>query len=165
MMSSHRFAASVVAALISTFAFSAGSAVAQTTVTSERPASFTLDNGLQVLVIPDHRTPAVTPMVWSRAGAGEDPPGTSGIAHFLEHLMFKGTKSHPAGEFEARITSIGGNQNASTSSDYTEFHQTVSKEHLGLVMQYEADRMVNVDISEEAVRTEREVILEERRMR
>ena len=128
-------------------------------------STFTLDNGLQVVVIPDHRTPAVTHMVWYRAGAGEDPPGTSGIAHFLEHLMFKGTKSHPAGEFEARITAIGGNQNASTSSDFTEFHQSVSKDHLGLVMEYEADRMVNVDISEEAVRTEREVILEERRMR
>jgi zinc protease len=127
--------------------------------------TFTLDNGLQVVVIPDHRTPAISHMIWYRAGAGEDPPGVSGIAHFLEHLMFKGTKAHPAGEFEARINAVGGNQNASTSSDYTEFHQSVSREHLGLVMEYEADRMVNVDISEEAVRTEREVILEERRMR
>jgi zinc protease len=128
-------------------------------------STFTLTNGLQVVVIPDHRTPAVSHMVWYRAGSAEDPPGKSGIAHFLEHLMFKGTRAHPAGEFETRITEIGGNQNASTSTDYTEFHQNVSKEHLGLVMEYEADRMVNVDISEEAVKTEREVILEERRMR
>jgi zinc protease len=152
-------------ALVPILALQAAPSHAAAPILAPNVSTFTLENGLQVVVIPNHRTPAVTHMVWYRAGAGEDPPGTSGIAHFLEHLMFKGTKSHPAGEFEARITSIGGNQNASTSSDYTEFHQTVSKEHLGLVMEYEADRMVNVDISEEAVRTEREVILEERRMR
>jgi zinc protease len=151
--------------------FAAGAALSLAPAATAAPlvapaaSTFTLDNGLQVVVIPDHRTPAVSHMIWYRAGAAEDPPGKSGIAHFLEHLMFKGTRAHPAGEFERRITEIGGNQNASTSSDYTEFHQNVSKEHLGLVMEYEADRMVNVDISEEAVTTEREVILEERRMR
>src|SRR5436190_710776 len=100
MMSSHRFAASLVAAVISTFAFSAGSAVAQTTVTSERPASFTLDNGLQVLVIPDHRTPVVTQMIWYKVGSADETPGKSGLAHFLEHLMFKGTANNP----DARLT-------------------------------------------------------------
>jgi zinc protease len=154
-----------VLALLAPLALLAVPAAAEPPVVGANVSTFTLDNGLQVVVIPDHRTPAVTHMVWYRAGAGEDPPGTSGIAHFLEHLMFKGTKAHPAGEFEARINAIGGNQNASTSSDYTEFHQSVPREQLGLVMEYEADRMVNVDISDEAVRTEREVILEERRMR
>ena len=76
---------------ISTFAFSAGSALAQTTVTSERPASFTLGNGLQVVVIPDHRTPVVTQMIWYKVGSADETPGKSGLAHFLEHLMFKGT--------------------------------------------------------------------------
>ena len=90
-MSSHRFAASLVAVFISTFAFSAGSALAQTTVTSERPASFTLGNGLQVVVIPDHRTPVVTQMIWYKVGSADETPGKSGLAHFLEHLMFKGT--------------------------------------------------------------------------
>jgi zinc protease len=151
-------------AAIPALALAVGSAHAAPPVAPEA-STFTLSNGLQVVVIPDHRTPAVSHMVWYRAGSAEDPPGKSGIAHFLEHLMFKGTKAHPAGEFETRITEIGGNQNASTTADYTEFHQNVSKEHLGLVMEYEADRMVNVDISEDAVKTEREVILEERRMR
>ena len=97
-MSPHRFAAFLVAAIISV-TFSAGSAFAQTTVTSERPASFTLDNGLQVVVIPDHRTPVVTQMIWYKVGSADETPGKSGLAHFLEHLMFKGTAKHPAGEF------------------------------------------------------------------
>jgi zinc protease len=164
-MAASQHVRAVILALFSAFVFVSTSARAEAPVIGAQVTTFTLDNGLQVVVIPDHRTPAVSHMIWYRAGAAEDPPGTSGIAHFLEHLLFKGTKAHPAGEFEARIRAIGGNQNASTSNDYTEYHQSVSREHLGLVMEYEADRMVNVDISEEAVRTEREVILEERRMR
>jgi zinc protease len=128
-------------------------------------STFTLTNGLQVVVIPDRRTPAVTHMIWYRAGAGEDPPGKSGIAHFLEHLMFKGTRSHPAGEYEAKIAAVGGNQNASTSNDYTEYHQTVPRDQLRMVMDYEADRMTNVNITEDVIAAEREVIIEERRMR
>src|SRR6186713_3624472 len=98
MMSPHRFAAFLAAALIS-FPFSAGSAFAQTTVTSERPASFTLDNGLQVVVIPDRRTPVVTQMIWYKVGSADETPGKSGLAHFLEHLMFKGTAKHQPANF------------------------------------------------------------------
>src|SRR5713101_7025443 len=99
MMPTHRFAVPVFAALLSTFAISASGALAQTTVTSERPATFTLGNGLQVVVIPDHRTPVVTQMIWYKVGSADETPGKSGLAHFLEHLMFKGTSKHPAGEF------------------------------------------------------------------
>ena len=128
-------------------------------------STFTLDNGMQVVVIPDHRAPVVTHMVWYKAGSAEDPPGRSGIAHFLEHLMFKGTKNHPPGEFRNIIAGIGGNENAFTTYDYTAYHQTVAKEHLGLVMDYESDRMANLVIDDDAIATEREVIIEERRSR
>src|SRR6266849_5858453 len=97
MMSPHCLAVSLFAALLSTFALSAVGARAQTTVTSERPASFTLGNGLQVVVIPDHRTPVVTQMIWYKVGSADETPCKSGLAHFLEHLMFKGTSKHPAG--------------------------------------------------------------------
>ena len=100
-MSSHRFAVSIAAASSRRLAFSVSGALAQTTVTSERPASFTLGNGLQVVVIPDHRTPVVTQMIWYKVGSADETPGKSGLAHFLEHLMFKGTAKHPAGEFSA----------------------------------------------------------------
>ncbi len=127
--------------------------------------AFTLDNGLEVVVVPDHRAPVVTHMVWYRAGSAEDPPGRSGIAHFLEHLMFKGTTNHPAGEFSERVNEIGGNENAFTSYDYTAYYQTVAREHLGEVMAFEADRMANLVIDDTAIATEREVIIEERRSR
>jgi zinc protease len=127
--------------------------------------SFTLDNGLDVVVIPDHRAPVVTHMIWYKVGSAEDPPGKSGIAHFLEHLMFKGTKNHPPGDFRNVIAEIGGRENAFTSYDYTAYHQTVAKEHLGRMMEFEADRMANVVIDKAAIATEREVIIEERRSR
>src|SRR6476661_1852827 len=165
MMSSHRFAASLVAALISTFAFSAGSAFAQTTVTSERPASFTLDNGLQVVVIPDHRTPVVTQMIWYKVGSADETPGKSGLAHFLEHLMFKGTAKHPAGEFSQTVLRIGGNENAFTSLDYTGYFQRVPREHLAKMMEFEADRMTGLILKDENVLPERDVVLEEFNMR
>src|SRR5215204_96641 len=165
MMSSHRFAASLVAALIATFAFSAGSAVAQTTVTSERPASFTLDNGLQVLVIPDRRTPVVTQMIWYKVGSADETPGKSGLAHFLEHLMFKGTAKHPAGEFSQTVLKIGGNENAFTSTDYTGYFQRVPREQLGKMMEFEADRMTGLILKDENVLPERDVVLEEYNMR
>src|ERR1043166_7076648 len=129
-MSSHRFAASLVAAFISTFAFSAGSAFAQTTVTSERPASFTLDNGLQVVVIPDHRTPVVTQMIWYKVGSADETPGKSGLAHFLEHLMFKGTAAHPAGEFSKTVLRIGGSETAFPPPNYPGSSRRVPREHL-----------------------------------
>lgn len=128
-------------------------------------SSFVLDNGLEVVVIPDHRAPVVTHMIWYKAGSIEDPPGKSGIAHFLEHLMFKGTPNHPQDEFQDRVSELGGNQNAFTSYDYTAYHQTVSRDHLGLMMEFEADRMANLVIDEGDISTEREVIIEERRSR
>ena len=128
-------------------------------------AATRLDNGLDVVVIPDHRAPVVTHMLWYRNGSADDPIGKSGIAHFLEHLMFKGTKNHPAGEFSELIADLGGQENAFTSNDYTAYFQRVAKEHLRLCMDYEADRMSNLVLSDEVVAPERDVVLEERRMR
>ena len=124
--------------------------------------TFTLANGLQVVVIPDHRAPVVTHMVWYRVGAADDPLGKSGIAHFLEHLMFKGTKAHPEGEFSSRVEAVGGDDNAFTTEDYTAYHQTVARQHLKLMMEFEADRMANLEITDAALLPERQVILEER---
>src|SRR3979411_1657913 len=165
MMSSHRFAASLVAALISTFTFSAGSAFAHTTVTSEPPASFTLDNGLQVVVIADHRTPVVTQMIWYKVGSADETPGKSGLAHFLEHMMFKGTSKHPVGEFSQTVLRIGGNENAFTSTDYTGYFQRVPREQLAKMMEFEADRMTGLILKDENVLPERDVVLEEFNMR
>jgi zinc protease len=128
-------------------------------------STFTLDNGLQVVVIPDHRSPTVTHMVWYKAGSADEVPGKSGIAHFLEHLMFKGTSTHPEGEFSAKVSEIGGDENAFTTEDYTAYHQNIAKQYLGLMMSYEADRMENLILDDKAVTPERQVILEERRMR
>src|SRR5271163_3173571 len=139
-------------------------------VSSASPAAgvgvvdFRLDNGLTVVVIPDHRAPVVTHMVWYRNGSADDPPGKSGIAHFLEHLMFKGTRAHPQGEFSLRIAEIGGQENAFTSNDYTAYFQRVAKEHLGAMMEFEADRMTGLVLTDEIVAPERDVVLEERRM-
>ncbi|WP_343316055.1 pitrilysin family protein [Brucella sp. BE17] len=132
---------------------------------SDGISSFTLDNGLKVVVIPDHRAPVVTQMVWYHVGSADEAPGVSGIAHFLEHLMFKGTKNHPAGEFSGKVASIGGQENAFTSYDYTAYYQRVSPEALEMIMDFESDRMQHLILNEEAVTTERQVILEERRMR
>jgi zinc protease len=127
--------------------------------------TFTLANGLQVVVVPNHRVPAVTQMVWYKVGAADDPRGTSGIAHFLEHLMFKGTKAIPAGEFAARIAATGGRDNAFTTEDYTAFYETVDRDKLDMVMRMEADRMTGLVLDDSVVLPERDVILEERRMR
>lgn len=124
-----------------------------------------LPNGLEVVVIPDHRTPVVTHMLWYRNGAADDPIGKSGIAHFLEHLMFKGTAKHKAGEFSEVVSDLGGQENAFTSMDYTAYFQRVAKEHLDVMMQFEADRMQNLILSDEVVLPERDVVIEERRMR
>jgi len=132
---------------------------------AKNATSFTLDNGLQVVVIPDHRAPIVTHMVWYKAGAADERPGESGIAHFLEHLMFKGTKDHPEGEFSKVVNSVGGDENAFTTDDVTAYHQDVAKQHLATMMAFEADRMANLVLDEAAVATEREVILEERSSR
>jgi zinc protease len=123
-----------------------------------------LENGLQIVVIPDHRTPVVTHMVWYQNGSADDPPGKSGIAHFLEHLMFKGTKAHPKG-FSDLVAELGGQENAFTAYDYTAYFQRVAKEHLGAMMAFEADRMTGLILTDEVVAPERDVVLEERRMR
>lgn len=125
-------------------------------------SEFTLDNGTRVIVIPDRRAPVVTHMIWYKVGSADDPPGKSGIAHFLEHLLFKGTKNVPQGEFSAAVSEIGGQENAFTSSDYTAYYQKVSPEALKTMMTYEADRMRNVILSDEVIYPERDVILEER---
>src|SRR3990170_3021549 len=90
---------------------------------------FTLANGLEVVVIPDRRTPVVTHMIWYRVGSADEEPGKSGIAHFLEHLMFKGTEKNPAGKFSEILAQLGGQENAFTSQDYTAYFQRVSREH------------------------------------
>ena len=130
-----------------------------------KASQFKLQNGMQVVVIPDHRAPVVTHMLWYRVGGTDDPQGHSGLAHFFEHLMFKGTKTVPPGELSKIVARNGGQDNAFTSYDYTAFFERIAKDRLPLVMQLEADRMVNLDLSEKNVRTERDVVLEERRTR
>jgi zinc protease len=132
---------------------------------SQRVSEFKLRNGLHVLVIPDHRAPVVTQMIWYKIGAADEPPGSSGIAHFLEHLMFKGTDRIPTGQFSKTIARNGGEDNAFTNHDVTAYFQRVAKDRLPLVMEMEADRMANLRLTEEDVATERKVILEERRTR
>lgn len=124
--------------------------------------NFLLSNGMEVVVIPDHRAPVVTHMVWYKVGSADEPPGKSGIAHFFEHLMFKATKNHPAGEFDRKVAEIGGDGNAFTSNDYTAYVQTVSPAALPTMMAYESDRMRNLVLTDEVIVPERDVILEER---
>src|SRR5215813_11937085 len=126
---------------------------------------FVLANGLEVVVIPDHRVPVVTHMIWYKVGSADEPPGKSGIAHFLEHLMFKGTAKNPAGRFSQTLATIGGQENAFTSTDYTAFFQRVAREHLPMVMAFEADRMTGLVLSDANVLPERDVVLEEYNMR
>src|SRR5215203_1836918 len=123
-----------------------------------------LDNGLEVVVIPDRRAPVVTHMIWYKVGAADEPTGKSGIAHFLEHLMFKGTERNPGG-FSKQVSELGGQENAFTSYDYTAYFQRVSREHLGTMMGYEADRMTGLALTDAVVDPERNVVLEERKMR
>ena len=130
-----------------------------------RVHEFRLANGLHVVVIPDHRAPVVTQMVWYKVGAADEPPGSSGIAHFLEHLMFKGTDKIPTGQFSKIIARNGGEDNAFTNHDVTSYFQRVAKDRLATVMEMEADRMVNLRLTEDDVKTERDVIREERRSR
>lgn len=129
------------------------------------PETFKLDNGMDVVVVPDHRAPVVVHMVWYKVGAADEPRGKSGIAHFLEHLMFKGTDKIPPGEFSKIVAANGGRDNAFTSQDYTAYFQVVARDRLPLVMEMEADRMVNLRLDPKDVATERQVILEERRQR
>lgn len=129
---------------------------------AETVTDFTLRNGLQVVVIEDHRAPVATQMIWYRVGAADEPIGHSGIAHFLEHLMFQGTDKVSAGQFSATVERQGGDDNAFTSWDYTSYFQRIATDRLDLMMEMEADRMRNLRLTEDDVTTEREVILSER---
>ncbi len=131
----------------------------------EAVTTFTLDNGMDVVVVEDHRAPVVQHMVWYRAGSADEPIGSSGVAHFLEHLLFKGTDTLAPGEFSATVAANGGNDNAFTSYDYTAYFQRVAADRLELMMQMESDRMRNIRLSEDDIATERDVILEERNQR
>jgi zinc protease len=131
----------------------------------EPVTTFTLDNGLKVVVIEDHRAPVVVQMIWYRVGAADEPPGHSGIAHFLEHLMFKGTEKVAPNAFSGIVEAQGGDDNAFTSWDYTAYFQRIAADRLDLVMEMEADRMRNLRLTEDDVATERQVILEERSQR
>jgi len=128
-------------------------------------ADFTLPNGLELVVIPDHRAPVVTHMIWYKVGAADETPGKSGLAHFLEHLMFKGTAKHPAGQFSKVVSRLGGRENAFTAYDYTGYFQRVPSEKLKTVMEFEADRMTGLQLTDAVVLPERDVILEEQNQR
>jgi zinc protease len=132
---------------------------------AQEVTSFKLDNGMDIVVIEDHRAPVVIQMVWYRTGSSDEAPGHSGIAHFFEHLMFKATDNLAAGEFTATVEAQGGNDNAFTSNDYTAYFQRVASDRLDLVMRMEADRMRDLQLTKEVLETEREVILEERAQR
>ena len=127
--------------------------------------SFSLENGMRVVVVEDHRAPVVTHMVWYRAGASDENSGKSGIAHLLEHLLFKETENVENGEFSQTVAALGGSDNAFTSQDYTAYYQRVSKQYLDLMMYYESDRMKNLKISELDFNTEVKVVIEERSQR
>ena len=128
-------------------------------------ADYTLDNGLELVVIPDHRAPVVTHMIWYKVGSADETAGKSGLAHFLEHLMFKGTAKNPAGRFSQVVARIGGQENAFTSTDYTAYFQRVPSGDLKRVMEFEADRMTGLQLTDAVVLPERDVILEEENMR
>lgn len=159
-MISRPFLSTALAVLISTVA-----ATAQEQPKTDEVSNFLLGNGLEVVVIPDRRAPVVTHMLWYKVGGSDEEPGKSGIAHFFEHLMFKGTKNHPPGEFGKRVAEIGGQENAFTSNDYTAYFQQVSPDALETMMSYEADRMRNLILTDAVIGPERDVILEERNSR
>ncbi len=129
------------------------------------PFEITLDNGLEVIVKEDRRAPSVVHMLWYGVGAMDEPEGVSGIAHMLEHMMFKGTKNVPPGEFNRRVAAVGGRDNAFTGRDYTAYFQQIPPEHLGEMMMLEADRMQHLVIVDELFFPEVEVVKEERRLR
>ena len=141
------------------------SLAAETTRWDDQTSTFELDNGMEVVVIEDHRAPVVVHMMWYRAGSADEKPGVSGVAHFLEHLLFKATDNMESGEFSKTVAANGGSDNAFTSYDYTAYFQRVAADRLELMMKMEADRMVNLRLSEADILTEREVIIEERNQR
>ncbi|MEO0669616.1 MAG: pitrilysin family protein [Pseudomonadota bacterium] len=146
--------------LLSTVSFTCAAMAQDDAVTT-----FSLDNGMEVVVVEDNRAPVVQHMLWYRAGSADEPVGSSGVAHFLEHLLFKATDTLEDGEFSAIVAANGGRDNAFTSYDYTAYFQRVAADRLGLMMQMEADRMRNINFTDDNVATERDVILEERNQR
>lgn len=151
--------------IILIFLIALGLPMLATASTENGVTTYRLDNGMDIVVIEDHRAPVVTHMVWYRVGAADEPPGKSGIAHFLEHLLFKGTDDLAPGEFQRIIEANGGNDNAFTSQDYTAYFQRIAADRLDLMMQLEADRIRDLVLSEADVLTELQVILEERNSR
>ena len=160
--------------LFNSFVRLAGAAALATSLTAPaisaetsgaKVADFKLPNGLELVVIPDHRAPVVTHMIWYRVGAADETPGKSGLAHFLEHLMFKGTAQHPTGLFSQVVARVGGQENAFTSNDYTGYFQRVPSEQLKTLMEFEADRMTGLQLTDGVVLPERDVILEEQNQR
>lgn len=129
------------------------------------PYEYTLDNGLKLVVKEDHRSPVVVSQIWYKAGSIDEHNGTTGVAHVLEHMMFKGTEKVPGGEFSKRISAVGGRDNAFTSRDYTGYFQQLHKRHLPLAMEMESDRMRNLILTEEDFAKEIKVVMEERRLR
>jgi len=142
-----------------------GLAFVQPGLASGQVTTYQLENGMDVVVVEDHRAPVVVQMVWYRAGSADEAPGVSGVAHFLEHLLFKGTKTLEPGEFSATVTRNGGSDNAFTSYDYTAYFQRIAADRLELMMRMESDRMVNLQLGEGDIATERDVIIEERNQR
>lgn len=138
---------------------------AGTVTSADEAQSFQLSNGMEVVLAPNHRVPAVSHTLWLRVGAADDPAGKSGLAHYLEHLIFKGTPTHPEGDYERIISERGGQFNAFTGADFTGYYVNIAKEHLPLVMELEADRMQHLKAPEDSFAREREVIIEERRAR
>jgi len=155
----HVFVAAALAALL------IGAGSQRVAAAPPNVSTFKLANGLEVVVVPDRRTPVVTHMLWYKVGAADEPPGKSGIAHFLEHLLFKGTEKNPAGKFSQTVAAIGGQENAFTSSDYTGYFQRTSREHLKTLMEFEADRMTGLVLTDAAVIPELKVVLEEQNQR
>ncbi|NBC23341.1 MAG: insulinase family protein [Gammaproteobacteria bacterium] len=129
------------------------------------PETFTLDNGLEVVVVTNRMAPVVSHMLWYKVGAADEPAGQSGLAHVLEHLMFRGTETYEPGEISRIVARNGGEDNAFTSWDYTAYWQNVAADRLELVMGLEADRMANLVLADDEVANERMVVVEERRQR
>ena len=153
---------------LAALALSGGLALADSPTSEWAPETFTLGNGMDVVVLPDHRAPVVTHMVWYKVGAADEAAGKSGIAHLFEHVMFKETDDIADGEFTSTVQQLGGQLNAFTSWDYTAYYERVAKQHLGKMMELEAERMTDLIIDEDpegSFITERDVVKEERRQR
>ena len=146
-------------------ALASAALLASTAAALAQVTDFTLDNGMEVVVIENHRAPAVVHMVWYKAGSADEEPGRSGVAHYLEHLLFKATDELEAGEFSEIVAANGGTDNAFTSFDYTAYFQRVAADRLGLMMEMEADRMTDLRIAQEDILVERDVVIEERAQR